>query len=211
MALSISLREATLEDVPEMIEVLQSAFTTSILNDRCYPPEDPETQTYWTGWCNKNINDPNSHILVAEEAPQGPDGPKRILGWTRWYPRKASEPDAPRVIVSRDGFPASGDPDLGVRFFQGNIDVMREVLAGMSVWYLSMLVVRKDVQRRGVGGMMMRYGCEKADEVGWKCAVNGSAEGKGLYEKHGFRTVRRNDYGDGIVAHAMLRDVNGAV
>jgi hypothetical protein len=40
----------------------------------------------------------------------------------------------------------------------------------------------------------MKWGTDKADELGIECYVESSPEGKGLYEKFGFRTVREMSF-----------------
>lgn len=52
-----------------------------------------------------------------------------------------------------------------------------------------MIVTRPDMQRRGLGAELMRWGCERADEEGWVAFLNASEEGRPLYEMFGFETV----------------------
>lgn len=51
---------------------------------------------------------------------------------------------------------------------------------------LDMLCARPDEQRRGAGGMLVKWGCDRADEDGVGTYVDASETGKALYEKFGF-------------------------
>ena len=54
-----------------------------------------------------------------------------------------------------------------------------------------MLAVREDVQGRGIGGMLLREGLERADERGLDVFVISSVQGRALYERHGFGDVKQ--------------------
>jgi GNAT superfamily N-acetyltransferase len=46
-------------------------------------------------------------------------------------------------------------------------------------------------RRKGYGGMLMKWGMEKAAEMGVEVAVEASDQGYGLYKKHGLRTIQK--------------------
>jgi predicted N-acetyltransferase YhbS len=94
-------------------------------------------------------------------------------------------------------YPRCGDGVFAARFFQANYDVSRSIVGREPHWFLSMMVVRHDFKRKGIGAMLMRFGVERADEEQWMAYVNGSADGKGLYERFGFRTVQVSEF-DGV-------------
>lgn len=55
---------------------------------------------------------------------------------------------------------------------------------------LGTLTTHPDHHRRGAGGMLVRWGNERADELGLESYLEGSRDGRGLYQKCGFRPVR---------------------
>lgn len=55
---------------------------------------------------------------------------------------------------------------------------------------LSILVTHPTYQRRGAGGMLVKWGCDKADERGLMSALIASTAGLGVYLKHGFEVVQ---------------------
>ncbi len=54
---------------------------------------------------------------------------------------------------------------------------------------LQILMTHPKHQRRGAGTMLVRWGCEKADEMGLMCALGASEVGEKVYTKNGFEKV----------------------
>lgn len=52
--------------------------------------------------------------------------------------------------------------------------------------FVEILAVEPQWQRKGVGALCMEEVCREADEKGWPCLLEGTEEGRGLYEKWGF-------------------------
>ncbi|KEY67940.1 hypothetical protein S7711_02149 [Stachybotrys chartarum IBT 7711] len=207
------LRNGVLEDAEEMTQVLNSAFEKrNTFNDRCFPPSDPAVIEWNNSLMRKNLADQTSHVIIVEEPGSPPDQPPRILGWSRWVRRAPVDPSVPRTIISPEEYPASGDRELAARFFQANVDASRRVMAGEGeYWFLSTIVVRDDAQRRKVGSTMMDWGIRRADEQGLVTYVNGSEEGKGLYERYGFRTVATSEVEADIKIWHMKREARPSV
>lgn len=51
---------------------------------------------------------------------------------------------------------------------------------------LDICVIDPKYQRMGIGGLLVSWGIDKADELGFEAIVESSVYGKGLYEKNGF-------------------------
>ena len=199
---NITLRPPTEDDIPEMLDVFLSAFQDSILNSHCFPESDPESLEGHRSLIENNL----PQILVAEDS--STSGKRPILGWARWV-RKPTP--VSHITMTNDTFPPTGDQDLARRFFQANFDAAARIVNGRPHWFLSLIVVRRDAQRRGVGSAMMRYGLDRADEEGWLAYLNSSVEGRPLYEAFGFRTIEKTEFDHGIVAWHMLKKPKGAV
>ncbi|KAI9901991.1 hypothetical protein N3K66_003808 [Trichothecium roseum] len=207
MESSVKLRPATADDIPSMVEVELSAFNNSPLNARCFPTSSPvdDKRLEWM-----RVNIPDITLAVVSEAASPDSGgtgtTETVLGWVRWVRKPWTGDPGPRPVVTPDQYPADGDPELAARFFQANIDQSREIMHGRNHWFLSMLVVRKEAQRKGVGSALMAVGTEAADREGYDAYVNASIDGKGLYEKFGFRTVAENFFTKEIAVWHMRRD-----
>jgi GNAT superfamily N-acetyltransferase len=72
--------------------------------------------------------------------------------------------------------------------FNGN---KREVLGTRSYYVLDTLVTLQAHERRGAGSMLVRWGCEKADEVGVEAFLEASPMGAPMYARHGFQPVKK--------------------
>ena len=194
---TMSIRPATEADIPALLAVFLSAFSTSPFNTTCFPDSDPLShQTH-----RANIAANLAHITLLERA--SPDGTtNKVLGWMSW---KRRDTTTTRHIVRAEDFPPSGDQELARRFFQANVDA---ALCHMPppYFHLSIIVVRCDAQGLGVGGQLMRHGLARVDEEGLASYVNASRAGKGLYARHGFQTVEETHLGDDIGIWHMKRD-----
>ncbi|KAK4503127.1 hypothetical protein PRZ48_006554 [Zasmidium cellare] len=78
--------------------------------------------------------------------------------------------------------------------------------------YLQVIGTRDGHQRRGVGALSMKWGTEKADELGVPMYLDATTKGKGLYKKWGFQEVdvvpfdaRKHGYPDPLTHVCMLR------
>src|SRR5690606_20339204 len=146
MAPNITFRKATEADLPELLQVFTSAFQDSLLNPHCYPASDPETPKHHLAAIKRYLPE----IVVAQDGDGG-----QILGWVRWARRPVPSPP---VTLTSGMYPSSGNQDLARRFFQANVDATARIVKDRPHWFLSLIVVRREAQRRGVGAAMMRYG-----------------------------------------------------
>lgn len=55
---------------------------------------------------------------------------------------------------------------------------------------LHLLLTHPSYRRRGAGGMLVRWGCDKADEMGIMAACTASAAGEAVYKKNGFEVKK---------------------
>lgn len=195
--MSFTIRGATAEDLDQLYAVMTSAFGGSELDSRVWPATDPRTVPDQFDGIKRGIHE----ITVAE------DSNGVIQGWSRWTRREAN---LPRNIVKPEDFPETGDRDLAVRFFQSNSDKSRAAARGEAYWFLSIMVVRPEAQRKGVGRALMEEGLRVIDEKGGLAAiVNASKAGLGLYERYGFRTVEDSPFEHGIHSFHMRREPMG--
>lgn len=231
LKLTITLREATLEDVPAMVDVYFDAFHDNPLNQRCFMESSQDARTYWTKWIEGFVNLPDVHLIVALAIPPGssPESPpagsgtdsgapasasasasdtSSILGWARWARRPATVP-SPTVLTTAT-FPSSGENAVAAHFFETAREATERVVAGRDFWFLSMIVTRREAQRRGIGAAMMRFGVELADKEGWIAYLNASKSGRPLYELFGFKVQEHTWFDDlGLDMFHMTRDPRG--
>jgi GNAT superfamily N-acetyltransferase len=65
-----------------------------------------------------------------------------------------------------------------------------EIMGTRPYFSLYTLVTLPDHHRRGAGGMLLQWGCEKADELGVEAFVEASLMGQPLYARYGFEPVK---------------------
>lgn len=58
-------------------------------------------------------------------------------------------------------------------------------------WVLDTLVTHPNHHRRGAGGLLLRWGCEKADDARTETYLEASEMGEPLYAKYGFEPVEK--------------------
>lgn len=65
-----------------------------------------------------------------------------------------------------------------------------EIMGTRPYYVLDTLVTHPDHHRRGAGGMLVQWGCEKADELGVEAFLEASPMGQPLYARYGFEPVK---------------------
>jgi hypothetical protein len=82
------------------------------------------------------------------------------------------------------------DPEMFRKLFILFNTNKREILGTRPHYVLDTLVTLQNHGRRGAGSMLVRWGCEKADEVGVEAYLEASPMGAPMYARHGFRPVK---------------------
>ena len=72
------------------------------------------------------------------------------------------------------------------------------------LWILQNLCVDPQWQRRGIGGLLMQWGKNKAREEGVPVGLTASPMGEGLYKREGFREVYRVDGSEAGIVPVMM-------
>ncbi|KAL3956821.1 acetyltransferase (GNAT) family domain-containing protein [Purpureocillium lilacinum] len=208
MLSDIVLRAAEPNDLEDMIEVFNDAFSDGKWHSRCFPPSDPESAKGTAIYIGSGFTDTESHLVVAEDTSSGAPV---VAGWARWIRRPVAGPgtESAPPILNEDMFPQTGDPRLAVRFLTATSEATRRYTEGRPFWALSTIAVRKSHQRRGIGGELMRFGLTRVDEDGWMAYLNAQPDGKALYRRFGFRTLDVQDFGLGITSSPMKREPGG--
>ncbi|KAI1133951.1 acyl-CoA N-acyltransferase [Hypoxylon sp. FL0543] len=182
--MSIQLRKATLADIPNIIDVYFDAFHDHPFTKRVFGLRSDSVEKYWTESLAADLQDPHAHFTVLTDSASA--DPERILAFGKWReqltstaPPRPPQPDWP------------GGADLSfVEELLGTIDRKhQEIMKDRPHWYLEMLGVRKEFQRKGAGKLLVEWGTTKADESGIEAFLAASPAGAPLYAKHGFEIV----------------------
>jgi GNAT superfamily N-acetyltransferase len=77
-----------------------------------------------------------------------------------------------------------------LEFFFGSMNNERnEKMKGKRQVLMSLLAIDPAYQRMGIGGKLLDWGLAKCDSEGRDCWIDATKEGKGLYEKFGWKEV----------------------
>ena len=85
---------------------------------------------------------------------------------------------------------AESDPGMFKSLFALFNANKREILGRQPYYVLDTLVTLENHMRRGAGSMLVRWGCEKADEAGVQAFLEASPMGAPMYARHGFELVK---------------------
>lgn len=213
--MTLTLRRATPADSPGITQVHTEAFADGVISQRVFPP-CRLTEDNWAADLASYFTDPKTHLLVVTD---DSTTPPQVIGFAKWSePRAEGTPAPPRPtdeeIMDRE-WPPEVDLPLARAFLCGMAAKRASVMGDARFWFLHILVVKPEHQGRGAGGMMIRWGAERADGDGAACYLDSTTVAKGVYERYGFREVDRlvlegQDHGgEDLVESMMVRDAKG--
>ncbi|KAF1356348.1 acyl-CoA N-acyltransferase [Delphinella strobiligena] len=141
----------------------------------------------------KTLVDPNAHLFLLRDGET-----KQVIGAAHWEVRQEEKPlasiiqDDERARREREAAaPVEGVNHVAINACRDiQAQCRREIMGGRPHVYLAVLVVSEQYQRRGVGSAAMKWGLDRADELGLPAYLESSRQGRGLYERWGFRVVK---------------------
>lgn len=221
--MTLTLRRATPSDIPALASIAHAAFAPSPLIHHVAPTSEEVSLAFWSAVIGSGVEGaPDAHVVVAEDASQAP---AVLLGLAKWvYVREGGEvPGIFRAVPSEeergdgegagageDIFEHVRDAELAKRYFAKQHEQHARFMGGRGHWYLEMISTKREVKGLGTGRKLVEWGLEKVDADGCEAYLEASPEGRGLFERFGFRVVDRLVYLDGAyVECSMVRDAKG--
>ncbi|TDZ27371.1 putative transcriptional regulatory protein [Colletotrichum spinosum] len=190
-AQTLRLEPVTVDDVPSLTQVWFAAFTDPDL--RRLWPDTPGVRKWWDDANRHDIlNKPfQRYVKVVDTASADTTGRARIAAFAKW---DLSMPDqrGRRYPPWCDDMPR----DVCDEFIQREEAERKRVMGDEKHYYLDTVATHPDYQRRGAGSMLVKWGCERADEDGVGAYVDASKAGAPLYQRHGFVDESKPDSGD---------------
>jgi len=187
MALQVS--PFTESELPQFTTLTNLAFQTG-LGHLLTGPNTPEGIALNESKTLKAFkNDPHAQFLKVTDASTG-----QIIAAAKWllYPHGNSEEELDEMFqmpTVEQGYKKEWEPVY--RHLNEN---RRETVSTRPYFFLSILVTHPEHHRRGAGGMLVKWGTGKADELGIECYLESSIEGRPLYERLGFRVVKEVEF-----------------
>ncbi|ATZ57210.1 hypothetical protein BCIN_14g03700 [Botrytis cinerea B05.10] len=132
-------------------------------------------------------SDPTSYWHKVIDTESG-----KIVGAALWKicPTNPFEHEDDHSEVS--WYPEGGQRDFVAAALQ-RFDAPRERLAPKPQLYLNIIYTHPEFRRQGVADMIMKWGIEKAKEMGVEIWLDATVYGVPLYKKHGFAVVNENN------------------
>lgn len=206
MPLTLSL--ATPSDLPQLVRAQYTAFhPTDTLHVLIYPSPDPVPEAVYQktvdrqkdGWKDNvtwlKVTDDKTGAVVAgakwvlypKTAEEGDKRWPEAFGVDAVKEMRREEEEGKRGGGGEAGNAGRGADDLEyVAWVMGEImGRRRERIQGPGL-LLDICYTHKEWQGKGAGKLLVKWGKDKADELGLKCFVEASYFGRPLYEKFGF-------------------------
>lgn len=225
MAPQPTLRPASPADITPCAAIAYAAFQPSPLIRHMAPISDEVELGFWTAIVASAFNDPNTHLVVAEDAVSG-----EVLGFAKWVfvgegavlPGIAGS--AVSGLGSGDGESGGGgeagegedvlgglvgDKQLAGEYFGAQAAQHERFMGKRAHWYLELISTKPEIKGLGTGRRLVQWGVEKVDRDGAEAYLEASPQGKGLFERFGFEVVEKLVYLDGdYVECSMVRAAN---
>ena len=180
----LTLRKATASDIPALTDIYLSAFNIDAISLLCFPRNNDATSKFWRDSIIDELADPHSHFICIYDS-ESPSQP--VVAYAKWNDPAApvSDPD------DLPKWPEGGDEKLANYFFWNLLSRHARIMEGRRHWYLELLATRPEYQGRGAAGQLLRWGLQRADEDATETYIEGSPDGKPIYEHFGFVEVDR--------------------
>ncbi|KFY74621.1 hypothetical protein V499_05368 [Pseudogymnoascus sp. VKM F-103] len=178
---SLVLELATAEDVPAIIDVWFAAFTQPTM--RKLLPDTPGMREWHRDWHlgNFQTRPDTKYLRIVDPESKDEQGRPRIVAFGIWDLAMPEErgrrfppwhPDCPQEECEA--------------FVSGLESERKRVMGDEKNYYLDTVGTHPDYQKRGAGAMLVKWGCDLADENDVAAYVDASKAGAPLYKKHGF-------------------------
>ncbi|KFX90617.1 hypothetical protein V490_06365 [Pseudogymnoascus sp. VKM F-3557] len=114
-----------------------------------------------------------------------------IVAFSKWVYPHTPDPNAedPETAIRTQQHVPGSNNELVVEFFTKFLRGRRKWIVPETHYFMSILAVRPEYQRKGLGSMLLAPVLEQVDKENAKAFVQGSAQGVGLYLKHGWVEV----------------------
>ncbi|KAL9120214.1 MAG: hypothetical protein Q9187_003228 [Circinaria calcarea] len=205
---AISIEPVTDEsDMVRLAEIESLAFVGNPILSLIFPP-DPHGKTDHQVRASEHIQTmrerKGARYVKATDTQSG-----QIVAWAQWHFFDDLEKPPPTPLP--ENWLPRANIALG-KHFLGTLEKTRlDGMKGKKYMLLAVLVTLPEYQRNGIGGKLLEWGLEQADEKGYHCWIDSSSRGLGLYKKHGweevgFLEVNLADYGgeEGVVDRTVF-------
>ncbi|KAK4122089.1 hypothetical protein N657DRAFT_646743 [Parathielavia appendiculata] len=223
-----AIRPGRQADVTLCGAIAQAAFAPSPLIENISPATEDLALAFCSGVAQSALDNPNAHLVVAEDTSQSGSSPPVLVGFAKWVfvPERGELPSLLASAAEAGTARGAGVEDdnaegekgqnlwetvtnaeLAKEYFGRQHERHERYMGSRRHWYLELIATQREVKGLGAGRRLVQCGLDKVDEDGCEAYLEASPEGKGLFERFGFRVVKKLEYADGAyVECCMIRD-----
>ena len=182
---------ATENDVPRLMEIQFAAFAQEPVDLAINGPNTLHFRQKAGERLRRHMQtDPYLHtIKCVEKSNVGSED--TVVGFCEWfiYDKERPEEEWRKENPLLDCMWIEDDEqrEKARSYMLPVLEARPRIMGGRPYALLMFLCVVPERQRQGVGGMLVRWGTEKADKLGLECFLESSPFGYGLYKKSGFQ------------------------
>jgi len=114
-----------------------------------------------------------------------------VAAFSKWVYPHTPDPNAedPEIAIHKESQVPGSNDKLVIEFFTKFLHGRKKWIIPETHYFMSILAVRPEFQRRGLGSMLLTPVLELVDKENAKTFIQGSAKGLGLYLKYGWVEV----------------------
>jgi GNAT superfamily N-acetyltransferase len=191
----LEIRRITDADFDDLLEwgfIHYAAFSPG--NVGCMWTREPSSESYHAlaEVRRKNLfSNPNARVFKCIDT----DLNNKIIAIAEWsiQEKEITREELEATLVVRPPFPEENRA-ARLSFMEGIFKSRREVLGTQPHIELDSLVTHPDHHRRGAGTLLIQWGAHEMDRLGLVGYLEGSAAGRPLYERFGFKGVRELEW-----------------
>ncbi|KAI9793077.1 MAG: hypothetical protein M1816_000975 [Peltula sp. TS41687] len=182
---SLSITEATEADMPRLMEIQFSAFDGEPFARILF---GPNTASARAAACERALeelrSDPHQLVVKAVNNATG-----EILAFGRWEIYETERPESEWKHREPFEYLEGRQREIGEYFYGRFYEGRERFWRGKPYVLLAFLATHRDCQGQGAGTAIVRWGMERARELGLSVYLESTRVGKPLYDKSGFRTI----------------------
>lgn len=187
--MALELAPVTEEDIETWTLVAISAFESGIGHLLVGPNTPENLERKKAGFLHSMRNDPTARFLKIVDTSSG-----QIIAGASWniYVDGNTEEALDHILARptlQRGYRADFEP-----IYEHLRDNRRRVMGTRPYVYLDLLFTSPKHHRRGAGAMLLKWGVDRADELGIEAYLESSIEGRILYERYGYKVLKAVEF-----------------
>ncbi|KAF7508498.1 hypothetical protein GJ744_009211 [Endocarpon pusillum] len=145
-------------------------------------PDTPAIEEWWKESHQNALLDPRTRFAKVTD-----EDTAEVVAMVRWVLPRDNESPQPGPEKRRwPEFPDDVDRSLADPLFESVALARKEIMEDRRHYVLEFIQTAKEYKGRGAASLVMRYGCDMADNDGLEIYVSASMEGYPMFLKYGF-------------------------